>query len=842
MRTTENITSQNADVWSPLFSLLNSYCISRSVFDDLLHFIIPPPTITSFAIIVENFRPVLKYVAAIVRANSNPVYLELAGKIKDWELCCDKILLHRDEIMRSLPDMYKQGNKPYKPPFRGNYKSHPLGVALSCCVSEDELQERYRLLQGYLCVAFYLLRPQETSNALRYEDAKYRACYAVRKLALPSFADNLWLLPEKTLDFNAYRKAFLDLADDDEPHPLLTLFDFALEVKKGKGKGMQKRRGPIRSNTFNTQTQAVIFGDADSLESDEKLTVLTVTSGKAKDIAAQKQMLCSPDEFISSREYVVTSKSGPDPSRGLSNSQQFLMAKGAASAIAMHNQRFAYDWDQLSHHEIVIFIHAIEVLARQDSSVAGIPSRELAAFLAIVLWISADTQRAADATLVRAAASCKTSLGIQWIPEQTSWWIVSPRVPLLRQLSKSTIEKQALPLAARYTLAIPTEAVAVFKRHVGTIPATYEPSRIFNRPADDLERAADEFFRTLRRNEGGRQNLQRISVSLHNFLARMPGSDVTAAMAITGKNDQMGAVPLHYTANSIDRLQNIYSLACKKLVSTSKIIDAERLPNDIDTKSQKTPHHVGSRFVPREDKVTEMVLNLRDRLGTARKRIVNGGNPILLHNDLAVYTVMMIGFATGYRAVRDPLLQEAEIDHSTGFGIVSDKDTDDFYNARIVWLPEICLRQLDFYRQHVKRLQEWLFENNQELFFKSRHQSVSGRHGNRVYPGLFLMQKDSNDLSLNPKLLQDLLEKINYLLPMNANRHYLRSKLIASRCPVEVLDAFLGHWERGREPWGRYSGLPPHVYREELARHLLPLLKTNEWAPEAGLGATVGEQ
>jgi hypothetical protein len=236
-----------------------------------------------------------------------------------------------------------------------------------------------------------------------------------------------------------------------------------------------------------------------------------------------------------------------------------------------------------------------------------------------------------------------------------------------------------------------------------------------------------------------------------------------------------------------------------------------------------------------------MVLKLRDRLGTAREKIVNGGNPILLHNDLAVYTVMMIGFATGYRAVRDPLLQEAEIDRSTGFGIVSDKDSDDFYNARIVWLPEICLRQLDLYRQHVKRLQEWLFESNQELFFKSRRQSVTGRHGDREYPGLFLMQKDSNDLSLNPKHLQDLLEKINYLLPMNANRHYLRSKLVASRCPVEVIDAFLGHWERGREPWGRYSGLPPHVYREELARHLLPLLGNNKWAPEAGLGATVGE-
>ena len=80
-----------------------------------------------------------------------------------------------------------------------------------------------------------------------------------------------------------------------------------------------------------------------------------------------------------------------------------------------------------------------------------------------------------------------------------------------------------------------------------------------------------------------------------------------------------------------------------------------------------------------------------------------------------------------------------------------------------------------------------------------------------------------------------MLDNINYRLPMNANRHFLRTNLIADNCPVEVVDAFLGHWEIGQEPWGRFSGLSPIVYREKLEEHLIPLLVKNKWSPEDGL-------
>jgi len=201
---------------------------------------------------------------------------------------------------------------------------------------------------------------------------------------------------------------------------------------------------------------------------------------------------------------------------------------------------------------------------------------------------------------------------------------------------------------------------------------------------------------------------------------------------------------------------------------------------------------------------------------------------------ITVYTVAMLGFATGYRAVHDPLLQEAEIDRESGFAVISDKDDDSFYNARIIWLPDICLRQFALYQNHLFALQRWLFDHNLPLFFKSREKASTGRQTDRENPALFFLESNADDLPVQPKLLKKLLAETSYQLPINANRHYLRTNLMNMGCPQEVVSAFLGHWERGEEPWGRYSGLSPIVYRKELAKHLVKLIGNDGWKLETG--------
>jgi len=50
---------------------------------------------------------------------------------------------------------------------------------------------------------------------------------------------------------------------------------------------------------------------------------------------------------------------------------------------------------------------------------------------------------------------------------------------------------------------------------------------------------------------------------------------------------------------------------------------------------------------------------------------------------------MLLGFSTGYRAVNDPFYSLMDIDWESQFIAISDKDSDDNYNTRIVWLPHM---------------------------------------------------------------------------------------------------------------------------------------------------------
>jgi len=61
--------------------------------------------------------------------------------------------------------------------------------------------------------------------------------------------------------------------------------------------------------------------------------------------------------------------------------------------------------------------------------------------------------------------------------------------------------------------------------------------------------------------------------------------------------------------------------------------------------------------------------------------------------------------------------------------------------------------------------------------------------------------------------------------------------LLERECPVEVINAFMGHFERGEEPWGIYSGLSPLVYRDILKDKLVPLLNEDGWEALPGLKA-----
>lgn len=128
-------------------------------------------------------------------------------------------------------------------------------------------------------------------------------------------------------------------------------------------------------------------------------------------------------------------------------------------------------------------------------------------------------------------------------------------------------------------------------------------------------------------------------------------------------------------------------------------------------------------------------------------------------------------------------------------------------------------------------------------FLKRQTTTRSGSRLRRNAPGryMFFTKEDTDSgeylaLTIGPKILGTKL-RTTYALPFNTSRHYLRSTLLERGCPIEVINAFMGHYERGEEPWGRFSGFSPQVYRDVLNTILVKLLADDGWEAIQGLGA-----
>lgn len=91
-------------------------------------------------------------------------------------------------------------------------------------------------------------------------------------------------------------------------------------------------------------------------------------------------------------------------------------------------------------------------------------------------------------------------------------------------------------------------------------------------------------------------------------------------------------------------------------------------------------------------------------------------------------------------------------------------------------------------------------------------------------PTLFMLSEYSGHvIDIELKKVEELLGR-HWQLRLVSLRHFLRSQLLFSGCSGTLINALLGHAERGESPWGNFSTLPPAVWRKELKHHLAPIL------------------
>lgn len=241
--------------------------------------------------------------------------------------------------------------------------------------------------------------------------------------------------------------------------------------------------------------------------------------------------------------------------------------------------------------------------------------------------------------------------------------------------------------------------------------------------------------------------------------------------------------------------------------------------------------YVGSRLNPQPSHIARFISHLQNTCeAKCRERPLDWA---AAHNVIAIYTLGLLTFASGHRAVADPFPDLNSIDQTLGIAILEDKVVGKGHEGRLVWLPNMAIQQLQNYLDHLRSLATHLQQININL--STQIWSITESDYVHPMPMFFLLKENlASWESIRPANLAHFHGDV-WGLPENTNRHLLSSWLRANGCPGELSDAQLGHVEIGCQPFGTYSSLNP----VEIAKILHPLLEDylseQGWKPITGI-------
>jgi hypothetical protein len=260
---------------------------------------------------------------------------------------------------------------------------------------------------------------------------------------------------------------------------------------------------------------------------------------------------------------------------------------------------------------------------------------------------------------------------------------------------------------------------------------------------------------------------------------------------------------------------------------------------------------VGSQFTPTDQSLQRVIEILKNDLLTKKSFEVqrNLKNLVQYHNSYTLYTLYMMINATGYRAVYNPL--PIFNLHLSRYGLmcISDKDElNSFSNMRIVCLPHVLQKQLEFYIEHVNAMANFVagflpyeaavFNHNiadnpfmGTLNKKQRNDQFYNLKHSRSNNGTFILfdhARKYQSKNAHPKLLKELTpDAVD--LPLNFGRHYLRRYLQLHNVNQELINFQLGHHVNGELPLSKYSSFSHIEASQELNQLLENMMSALGW-------------
>ena len=513
---------------------------------------------------------------------------------------------------------------------------------------------------------------------------------------------------------------------------------------------------------------------------------------------------------------------------GLSLLARARVNSGMLQAIANRNQRLPVAPQVLRPGEIAALTQSL--LPALDSATAHSDRgnrlrHETALATLLILCTGARLEEVHAMPIVVAGkwrANGKRALVLPdtWMPLQMWIPVIPPEMQPDRYVHAQEALEETRP--GGFTVTFPPE-IATRLMRVRDLDPPFNDT-LFSQPLDEIQASLQDSIRRFNAKHHARIRLGRLHQALPDTIRRLAQDD-SQALLLTGDSDPGMHAQLVYQTTLISTLRATYQRALEALFADWRLSRPQPPP---PLESDDAPS-VGSTLHVHDWALTIVVAQLQSQLAQPRP----DNEPLMsFHNRFVGYVWMMLAFATGIRAIRNPLDSLLDVDWSCRLLYVEDKFAKSSANQRILALAPTAFEQLALYRRHLDALRDLISIPNLGSAIQA---TLSGRPSK--VPFLFFLSEGLAPESLTPGSIGEFLQSCFAQLPANLGRHALRTELHRAGCPDEWIDATLGHDDIGMEPLGRYSAMSI-ADRHFIARtYIEPMLQRVGWKPLPGLSS-----
>ena len=756
-----------------------SVAISLDELCDLFFVIGVQNSIDNLLQVVANFSRICELIPSICNQQK---WLKIADKISDLADTAQIILLHKEFLGDQLTCINTPLDKKTNGAFYGLTDVAPLYVTLGFLPEDRSHLDRYYQLIGHVLIARMVLveNQQLETNIHLQRDSLLEIRRTARKKALKNH-------PDRILDPESYFSTLLPFSQKENLKSTAKFISTALSY--------------MATTSIDSLAELINIDPIDPRVSisPREADLTTGSSFKLNEEKHQpeKDMSPAPEGLV----YFFPTAGIKSPA----NIHIFYIAKQIAGSRAMEHQLFINAWDNLNQNDITILL---------DYLFNGNNCNEhdtLATKVAIGLMLFASFP-AARISNVQITYDDPPNNNIDHYVIKSKTLRTVTTGPQYDGEIPVECTNQSCPRQNFIDLDLPIQLKDTIDQYLKTSEGRIQ-GNLFTLSPSQINSAVNNVFSKLKYGHKKRLTLVRVQKYLPGIISRLPGSDITTSSIILGKEFYLSRTPIYYAAFDLDSMQHQYNLACQQILGDSDY------PCEVHEGYPNSNTYLGCRIRPQLSVVKELVDNLRLQVQIPSKRFKSIEQLATYHNNYTLYTWMVQSYSSGYRGVNIPYITKEMIDEHSGFAVIRDKDSKDFYHSRLVWLPECCRIQLRHYRMHVEQI-------------LSLSSSIPAGKG----PNFFFMDpKDGSFLYPSRTQISKQLLEFNFHLPSNVQRHFLKSELQEDGCSAEVVELLLGHWNLGQEGWVETSALNPCDYRDKIQQYLPPLLRKIDLVPIAGL-------